>query len=301
LELLIGANKDPIFGPVILFGMGGIAVEIFKDRSIGLPPMNMALARRLIERTKIYQMLKGYRNLPAINMEDLQFIICKFSYLLMDFPQIKEIDINPFAIDHEGGVVLDANVILDPDAKADPRHPYQHLVISPYPSEYEKDIVLSNGLKVKLRPIKPEDEPLEKELFNRLSKETIYFRFFGYLPSVDHSILSRFTHIDYDREMAIIAQITDKGQNKMIGVVRMIADPWNESAEYAIVIADDWQGQGLGTVLTNYIFEIARDRGIQKIEADVLDSNQSMIHMFKKWGFKFRKSDATEWHVEKVL
>ncbi|MBK8505946.1 MAG: bifunctional acetate--CoA ligase family protein/GNAT family N-acetyltransferase [Saprospiraceae bacterium] len=300
-ELLIGAKKDDLFGPAILFGMGGISVEIFKDYSIALPPLNMALAKQLISNTKIYKLLQGYRNLPSIDLENLQYIIYKFSYLLMDFPQIKEIDINPFSIDHESGSVLDAKVVLDPEVVVQVNRPYQHLVISPYPSQYEKNVKLKNGQKVHLRPIRPEDEPLEAGLFERLSKETIYFRFFGYLPAVDHNILSRFTHIDYDREMAIVAEIEEFGQRKLIGVVRIIADGWKESAEYAIVIADDWQGQGLGTFLTDYIFEIARDRGIRKIEADVLATNDSMLRMFKKWGFKFERADATEWHVEKEL
>ncbi|NND31642.1 MAG: bifunctional acetate--CoA ligase family protein/GNAT family N-acetyltransferase [Saprospiraceae bacterium] len=300
-ELLIGANKDPFFGPVILFGMGGIAVEVFKDRSIGLPPMNMALARRLMEGTKIFELLKGYRNMPGINLEELQFIIYKFSYLVMDFPEIKEIDINPFVIDHEGGAVLDANIVLDQAITADPKHPYQHLVISPYPSQYEKDVVLKNGHKIRLRPIRPEDEPMEAELFERLSRETIYFRFFGYINEVNHSMLSRFTHIDYDREMAIIAEVKDRNKYKIIGVVRLIAEAWNESAEYAIVIADSWQRLGLGNIMTEYIIEIARSRGIQKIEADVLESNEGMIHLLRKYEFDFRKSEASEYHFEKNL
>jgi acetyltransferase len=135
-ELLIGAKKDDLFGPAILFGMGGISVEIFKDYSIALPPLNMALAKQLISNTKIYKLLQGYRNLPSIDLEDLQYIIYKFSYLLMDFPQIKEIDINPFSVDHKSGSVLDAKVVLDPNVVVHANRPYQHLVISPYPSQY---------------------------------------------------------------------------------------------------------------------------------------------------------------------
>ncbi len=301
LELFLGAKKDDLFGPVILFGSGGIGVEVFKDYSIALPPLNMALARRLIEKTKVYKLLEGYRNLPAVDLEDLQYQIYKFSYLLMDFPQIKEIDINPFSIDHQGGIVLDAKVVLDPSVDTVSNRPFHHLVISPYPSNYQKVVELNNGQKVKLRPIRPEDEPLESALFKSLSKETIYFRFFGYIPEPDHTTLSRFTHIDYDREMAIVAEIDSETDPKIIGVVRIIADPWNETAEYAIVLADAWQGQGLGKLLTEFILEIARDRGILKLVADVLATNEGMLHLFKKWGFKFERTDATEWHVEKEL
>ncbi|MCB0668614.1 MAG: GNAT family N-acetyltransferase, partial [Saprospiraceae bacterium] len=301
MELFLGAKKDDLFGPAILFGSGGVGVEVFKDYSIALPPLNMALSNRLIEKTKIFKMLKGYRNIPSVNLEDLQFNIYKFSYLLMDFPQIKEIDINPFSVDHEGSVVLDAKVVLDPNLKVEADRPYQHLVISPYPSHYTRKIVLESGLEVEMRPIKPEDEPLEAGLFERLSKETIYFRFFGYMPNPDHATLSRFTHIDYDREMAIIAEVDSETAPKMIGVVRIIADPWMESAEFAIVVADDWQSQGLGTHLAEFVFEIAKDRGIKKIVADALATNDAMLHLFKKWGFTFSRQEATEWHVEKVL
>jgi acetyltransferase len=301
MELLIGMYKDPLFGPVILFGMGGVAVEIFKDRSLSLPPLNMALAKRLIQGTKIYDLLQGFRNMPGINLEKLQFLIYKFSYLVMDFPELKEIDINPFVIDEEGGVVLDAHIVLDKEAAIDLQHPYQHLVISPYPSQYEKDIQLSNGQIVRLRPIRPEDEPMEADLFERLSRDTIYFRFFGYIGQVNHSMLSRFTHIDYDREMAIVAEVKEKDTQKLIGVVRLISEPWNESAEYAIVVADDWQGLGLGREMTDYIFTIARAMGIKKIKADVLESNERMIHMFKKLGFTFKKVDISELQVEKEL
>jgi len=301
MEVLIGAKKDDLFGPVILFGMGGIAVEVFKDLSYGLPPLNMVLAKRMIEKTKIYQLLKGYRNLPGVDLEDLQLILQKFSYLVMDLPQIKEIDINPFAMDEHGGVVLDAKVVLDLEFPAKTSRPYQHLVISPYPSQYEKEVVLRSGDKVLLRPIRPEDESLEEALYDRLSKDTIYFRFFGYAPNINHQMLSRFTHIDYDREMAIVAEIEDQGVLKLIGVVRYIADAWNEKAEYAIVVDDKWQGKGLGNILTEFILEIAKERGVEIMEADVLGTNEGMKYIFKKHNFAFNRTDVTEWHVEKEL
>lgn len=284
-ELLIGAHKDEVFGPVILFGMGGVAVEVFKDVNAGLPPLNMALAKRIIEGTKVYELLKGYRGLKGVNLQDLQFLLYKFSYLLMDFPEIKSIDINPYMVDETGGIVLDAKVELDRKSMNSSTQKYEHLVISPYPQQYIKTIRSKTGERIVLRPIRPEDEPLEAEMFEYLSKETIYFRFFGYVPQVTHKFLSRFTQIDYDREMAIVAEVTKDRKKRLAGVVRLVSEPFNESAEYAIVIADPWQGQGLGKIMTEYILDIAREKGIKKITASVMTSNEVMIHILRKLGF----------------
>jgi acetyltransferase len=284
-ELLIGAKKDPIFGPVIVFGSGGILVELFKDTKMGLPPLNMALAQRIIEGTKAYQLVKGYRGMPPVDLEALQFLLVKFAYLVMDIPELKEIDINPFAMDEHGGMALDAHIVLEETPVAADGRPYQHLVISPYPTQYERPFTMKNGTKVLLRPIRPEDEPMEAAMFKELSKQSIYFRFFGYVPQVDHNLLIRFTQIDYDREIAIIAVLEEEGQQKMAGVVRIISDPWNDTAEYAIVVADPWQGQGLGSALTDFILEIAKGRGTRRIIADVLHANDRMAKMLERRGF----------------
>ncbi|MCF7920752.1 MAG: acetate--CoA ligase family protein [Candidatus Cloacimonetes bacterium] len=288
-ELIIGCKKDPIFGPTIVFGMGGVAVEIFKDTTVGLPPLNMALAMRLIEDTKIYKLIKGYRGMPGADIEAIQFLLYKFSYLLMDFPQILEIDINPFGVDERGGIVLDAKVILDDKVVIDEKNPYKHLVISPYPSKYIKDIVLDNGLPVTLRPIKPEDELMEKEMFSNFSERTQRFRFFQLIKDISHDQLIRYTQIDYDREIAIIAEVTDEGRKKMAGVARLIADQYNETAEFAIVIADPWHSHGLGNKITDYILEIAKTHGIKTVYASILAVNHIMLHMFRTRGFKLTK------------
>jgi acetyltransferase len=290
-ELLIGAKKDPIFGPVIAFGQGGTAVEIYKDMQLGLPPLNMRLARRIIEGTKIYPLLQGYRNMPGVNLEELSFVLTKFAHLVTDFPEISEIDINPYAADDQSGIVLDARILLNEFVPRRKGHPHDHLVISPYPGKYTKHISLRNGMEATLRPIRPEDEPMETQMINNLSTETLYFRFFGYVPRVSHDFLTRFTHIDYDREMAIVAEIEEQGQKKMIGVVRIIADAWGESAEYAIVVADAWQNLELGGNMTDYILEVARDKGIKKVYASMLATNKRMIHMFEKRGFKISRED----------
>lgn len=290
-ELLIGCQKDPIFGPSIVFGMGGVAVEVFKDTKVGLPPLNMALSLRLIKETKIYKLLRGYRNMPGIDLQAVQFLLYKFSYLVADFPEIKELDINPFAIDEHGGIVLDAKVILDKSVIGKELKPYSHLVISPYPKEYISQFTLKDKKKVVLRPIKPEDEPMEAEMFTHFSKETQRHRFFRQIKDITHELLQRYTQIDYDREIAMIAELTDKKVKKMIGVVRLMADPYNETAEFAIVVADPWQKLGLGNKFTEYILKIAEERGIKKIYAKFLPDNDVMIKIFERHGFEITISE----------
>jgi len=299
-ELIIGCKKDPIFGPTIVFGMGGVAVEVFKDTTVGLPPLNMALAMRIIEDTKIYKLIKGYRGMPGADITSIQFLLYKFAYLIMDFPQIAEIDINPFGVDERGGVVLDAKVILDDSIEVTEEYPNKHLVISPYPSEYITEFTMKNGEKVILRPIKPEDELMEKEMFSNFSERTQRYRFFQLIKDISHEQLVRYTQIDYDREIAIIAEVTEDGKKMMAGVVRLIADQYNETAEFAIVIADPWQNQRLGNKFTDYICEIAKVRGIQKIYANILAINHIMLHMFRTRGFSLTKIEDS-YYAELII
>ncbi len=298
-ELIIGGKRDPIFGPTIVFGMGGVAVEVFKDTTVGLPPLNMALALRLIEGTKIFKLIKGYRGMPGVDITCIQFLLCKFAYLLMDFPQILELDINPFSIDEQGGVVLDAKLILSDD-EAINENSTSHLAIPPYPSEYIKEIRLRDNRKVILRPIKPEDEMMEKELFANFSERTQRFRFFQLIKNISHEQIVRYTQIDYDREIAIIAELEEDNKKMMAGVGRIISDQYNETAEFAIVVADPWHNIGLGNKLADYILEIAKNRGVRKIFAHVLKSNFIMRDMFEKRGFSIRL-DEDEYYAEKIL
>ncbi|MCB0520155.1 MAG: GNAT family N-acetyltransferase [Lewinellaceae bacterium] len=300
-ELLVGAKKDPVFGPVIAFGMGGTAVEIFKDICLGLPPLNMALARRIIERTKVFQLLKGYRGRTGVDLEALQFLLVKFSCLLMDFPEIKEFDINPFAVDEQGCLALDAHVVLEKVPARKGGFPHDHLVISPYPAHFTKKITIKNGQEVLLRPIRPEDEPLEAEMFEKLSRESVYYRFFGYIPKVSHKFLIRFTHIDYDRELAIVAEVEEAGKKMLAGVVRLVNDYGNQSAEFAIIVADPWHGQGLGSVMMDYMLDIARKRRLEKITAEALTSNKVMLAMFERRGFQVVMREGSSYMVELAL
>jgi len=287
-EILIGAKKDRLFGPAIIFGLGGVAVEIFKDTKVGLPPLNMSLAMRLIEKTKIYRLLKGYRGMPGVDLSAVQFLLYKFAYLLIDFPEIKEIDINPFAVDENGGIVLDAKIILDKKSIGRQSPPYSHLVISPYPKEYIKEIKMKNGQAALLRPVRPEDEALEAEMFSHFSARTQRQRFFRLIKEISHDLLVRYTQIDYDREMAIVAEIEEAGRKKMAGVARLIADPNSDSAEFAVVVADPWQFQGLGKKFTDFILAIARQKGIKMVWAKFYRDNKSMQAIFQKRNFRFR-------------
>ncbi len=299
-ELIIGSEKDSLFGPSICFGMGGVAVEVFNDINIGLPPLSMALAMRIIEETKIYKLLKGYRNIEGVDIETIQFLLYKFAYLLTDFPEIRDIEINPFAIDSTGGMALDAKVILDKEVAGKTIEPYSHMVISPYPSEYVTIFTMKDGREVVLRPIRPEDEPMEEEMFTNFSEQTQRFRFFQLIKDTTHELLIRYTQIDYYREMAIIAEVEEQEGKKMAGVVRLISDPYGENAEFAIVVADPWQFQGLGNKFTDYILEIAGERNINRVYANVLDENVIMLHMLKKRGFKVSKNDG-EYYCELKL
>ena len=300
-ELFIGANKDPIFGPVIVFGMGGVAVEVFQDSRIGLPPLNMVLSKRIIEKTKVYKLLEGFRGMPKMDIRAIQFMLYKFAYLVMDCPQIKEIDINPFVVDEDGGIVLDAYVILDKGFRLNPERPYAHLVISPYPRQYEQLFKLQSGKEVLLRPIRPDDEPMEEEMIASFSRQTQYFRFFGFLGNISKELLIRSTQIDYDREIAIIAEVQEEGKKMMAAEVRLLADADNERAEFAIVVADAWQGLGLGRKMMDYIMEIAVKRGIRMIHATVLRENNRMVQMFRQRGFSLKLEKFTTYYAELEL
>jgi len=293
-ELIIGSKKDEIFGPTIVFGMGGVAVDVFRDFQIGLPPLNMHLSEMLTKDTKIYDLIKGYRGIPGADLNQLQFILYKFSYLVSDFPEIKEIDINPFSIDEEGGLVLDAKIILDEKFMrrgVSKKSNYSHLVICPYPKEFVKEVKTKDGREVTLRPIRPEDEPLEQEMFKHFSRETQRFRFFGQIKKVDHELLIKYTHNDYDRELGIFAEIEENGKKKMAGVVRLIMDPYDDSAEFAIVVADPWQGIGLGSIMTDYMLEVAKKKGVRRLYAYLLRDNIKMREMFERRNFIVSKEE----------
>jgi len=288
-ELLIGSKKDPQFGSVIVFGMGGIATELLRDTCIGFPPLNQILARRLVEKTAIFKHLEssGY----PLDVKLLEEVLVKFSQLVIDFPEIKEMDINPLIVGESDAVAVDARIVIDTDRILQGVQPHEHLVIAPYPRKYITQLELRNGTSVVLRPIKPEDETLLKELFKSLSEETMRFRFFQIIKDMPHETLNRYCNLDYDREIAIIAEIQED-KRKIIGVGRLILEPGGKLGEFAVVVGDRWQGLGLGSKLIDYITEIGKDMRLKAIYGYTMSSNPKMIHLCTKKGFKMEPLDG---------
>ena len=287
-EILLGAKRDPNFGPVILFGMGGIYTEVLKDRSLGLPPMNRLLARRLMQETKIYSLLKGYRNRPAADMERLEEMIIRLSQLLIDFPEIAELDMNPVLIRDGNPVAVDARILVSPLEVPSSLH----LVIGPYPEEEESHMVSVDGRRIFIRPVKPEDAALFKALFKTLSPTTIYYRFFGSIKELKPEMLARFTQIDYDREVALVAIDEESETDSMLGVARIIGDPDGKTGEFAVLVGDAWQGKGIGSSLLEKCLSIAEKQGFKTVTGIVLHENKNMLALGKKLGFDIKKDSG---------
>ena len=294
-ELIVGSKKDPVFGPVIMFGLGGIEAEFFKDIAVGLPPLNQVLARRLLEQTKIYKLLsQGFRTKPPANLRLLDETLIRVSNLIIDFPEIKEFDINPLIISGKAAVALDARIILDEEAIQKGIREYAHLIISPYPTRYVQPWRCNDGRSVLLRPIRPEDELLERELIAGLSEESMRFRFFYIIKEIRHDMLTRFCNIDYDREMGIIAEYTSNGKRRNVGVGRLILETSGETGEFAILVADDFQNNGLGLKLSDMLLGIAQEKGLKSIYGVVLNNNRKMIGLTKKLGFTLERLSPEE-------
>ncbi len=282
-EVIIGSKKDPTLGAVILFGMGGINVQGFKDFSIGLPPLNQTLARRLMEETRIYKMLQGYRNKPPADLRQLEQIIVSFSNLLVDFPEIAEADINPIAITNGQAYALDARIVLDKECLA-PATPYPHLVITPYPTRYVMPWTLTDGTSLLLRPIKPEDAPLVEEMYATISEEAFYGRYFQ-AKQASRGMHTRQCNVDYDREMGIVAELKEQDRRKLIGMGMLSTEPGRKSGEYAILVHDAYQGKGLGYKLVDVLIGMAQDKGLEEICGYVLAHNKKMLNVCKMLGF----------------
>jgi acetyltransferase len=283
-ELIIGAKKDIDFGTVILFGMGGIGTQAFRDVSIGLPPLNQTLARRLMEETAVYKLLLGYRGKPPADLKLLEQMLANFSNLIVDFPEIAEMDINPVLISGGRPCAADARIILDPNSEKS-RLAYPHLVITPYPTRYVTPWRLSDGSDVLLRPIKPEDEPLELEMLSTLLTETMRTRFFSVIKDITHEMLVRFCNIDYDREVAVVAEVKDGDKRRIVGIGRLIIESDLKSGEYAVLVHDDFQGKGLGYKLMDVIIGIAQDKDLDAIFGIILKENDKMLRVVRKLGF----------------
>ncbi|MGB4812693.1 MAG: bifunctional acetate--CoA ligase family protein/GNAT family N-acetyltransferase [Methylophilaceae bacterium] len=286
-ELMIGVTNDAVFGPIITFGAGGTAVEIMGDRSVALPPLNSFLVKNLINGTRIAKMLGHFRNMPPVNMQALESVLLRVSEMVCELPMLKEMDINPLIIDEEGVLAADARIIVDVSRSTER---YEHMAIYPYPTHLVSNWQLADGTDVTIRPIRPEDACLVQDFVKNLSEEARYFRFMQSVEQLSESILVRFTQIDYSREMALIAVRNENDQEVELGVTRYAINPDGESGEFALVVADSMRGTGLGHKLMTTLIDVARNRGLKRIEGEVLKDNASMLKLMKHLGFTVKTS-----------
>jgi len=286
VELILGIKKDPLFGTVMLVGMGGTSAELFKDKKLEFPPLNEQLARQMLQSLMVYPLLEGYRGGKPKNIDKLIEVLIRLSYMAADYPEINELDINPLIVTPDDVMALDARIVVDQDIIGEDTGNYSHLVLRPYPERLIKPATLRDGTNVILRPIKPEDEPLWLEMLGSCSKESIYSRFRYDFHFDSHEVATQFCYIDYDREIGIVAEIDFEDRKRLIGVGRLIADPDVENAEYAVLITDEWQKKDLGLILTEYCVEIAKLAGIKRVAAETTKDNKAMISIFRKGNFK---------------
>jgi len=285
-ELIVGAKRDAAFGTVMLVGAGGTSAELFKDLALELPPLNERLARRMLESLRSWPLLEGYRGKPRVNIEKLIEVLMRLSYLIADFPEIKELDVNPLLATPDEVVALDARIVFDQTTIDNPPARYSHLAIRPYPEEYVREFRLKDHTPVLLRPIKPEDAPMWHELLGSCSSESLWLRFQYQFKKTTHQMATRFCFNDYEREMAIVAEVATDGDRKLVGVGRLVADINHQKAEYAVLVADDYQGIGLGSMLTDYCLGICASWGIKTVTAAIAPSNRRMLSILQHRGFE---------------
>lgn len=301
LELIVGAKKDPVFGAVMMVGAGGITAEVLADRALELPPLNERLARRMLESLRIRPLLGSYRGRRAVNLDRLVEVLMRFSYLIAENPCIAELDVNPLLVTSEGATALDARVILDLEALAAKPRPYSHLAIRPYPDEYVRPVTLRDGTKILLRPIRPEDEPLWHEHLKKCSQSSIWMRFRYLFKESTHEMATRFCFVDYDRTMAIVAEIGAGDNREIIAVARLVADADHRKAEYAILVSDEWQGRGLGTLMTDYCIELCGSWGMDRVYAETTTDNRRMQNILSRHQFQQKKTINGEVLYEALL
>ncbi len=291
-EVCVGLVTDEPFGPVIAFGAGGTMIELIADRTMELPPLNQFLARRLIERSRVAETLGVWRGAPGVNLEALEQILLRVSEMVCELPQLREMDINPIIVDESGALAVDARIVVD-NAAPSVRH-YNHLAILPYPSQHEQLCPLAGGGEYVVRPVHPDDAHMLQAFVRGLSPESRYFRFVSSMQELPATMLSRFTLIDYDREMALVALVTEETKDaqgnpvestRIVGVSRYITNPDRASCEFSLVVADEFKGKGLGSRLMLSIMDFAREKGLTEIEGLVLANNPNMLKLMKGLGF----------------
>jgi acetyltransferase len=301
-EISVGVLTDDPFGPVILFGAGGVMIELIADRAMELPPLNQFLARRLIERARVSETLSDWRGASAVDFAALEQVLLRVSEMVCAVPQLREMDINPIIVDEHGAVAVDARIVVDgsPTAHAGTAGQFAHLAILPYPSRFEQVLALRGGGTCDLRPIRPDDAQMLQNLVRGLSPESRYFRFVSSFNELPATMLSRFTLIDYDREMALVAVVRERtaGEDgasveaeRIVGVSRYVITPDQQGCEFSLVVAEDMKGKGLGSRLMESIVEAARERGLSEIVGLVLRGNAAMLKLVRNLGFEVRRFD----------
>lgn len=280
-ELIIGLADDPTFGPVVVFGSGGTAVEVVDDKALALPPLDLKLAADQINRTRVSRLLRGYRNVPPADRQALELMLVKVAQLAADLPEVRELDLNPVLADANGAIAVDARVVIAPVEKGMRAH--SRFAIRPYPKEWERSHPSWNGMRLMVRPVRPEDEGLYREFFRQVTEDDLRLRFFAPVKEFSHTFIARLTQIDYARAMAFVA-LNDSGE--MLGGVRIHADANHETGEYAILLRSDLKGRGLGWLLMKTMIEYASAEGLRMIEGEVLRDNTTMLAMCGELGFK---------------
>ncbi len=290
-QLVAGIACDSLFGPMLVFGEGGRAVEVIRDHTVGLPPVNLPLARGMIARTRVARLLDAGPNRPAADRDAIADVLVRLSRMLADNPEIVACDINPLFADETGVLALDVRMRVAAMEDSDRRN----FAILPYPAELEEMAALHDGSAVMLRPIRPEDQPAHAELMARMTPQDLRLRFFGQVRQIHHHQMARLTQIDYDREMAFIASRTGKdGHNETLGVIRTVADPDNQKAELAVLVRSDMKGTGLGSMLMDKAVRYQKARGTKAIYAQIMAENQAMLRLALKNGFQRRPSEDPE-------
>ena len=301
-EIHVGLVTDKPFGPVIVFGAGGTMIELINDRSMELPPLNTFLARQLIARSRVAETLGEWRGASAVDMEALEQLLLRISEMVCELPELREMDINPIIIDASGAVAVDARILIDSASRpaSGRSNDYHHLSILPYPARHEREWPMPGGGMYTVRPIHPGDAQMLQELVQHLSPQSRYFRFVSWFQELPATMLSRFTLIDYDREMAIVAVFSERSTDasgasheteRIVGVSRYITNPDQRSCEFSLLVADEFSGKGIGSRLMESIIEAAREKGLSEIDGLVLTSNSEMLKLMRKLGFSVKRFD----------
>jgi acetyltransferase len=290
-ELILGLADDPTFGTVIVFGRGGTAVEVINDKALALPPLDLPLARDLIERTRVSRLLRGYRDVPAAKPDAVATVLVKLTQMAADIPEIRELDINPLLADESGVLAVDARISVGQVERKFKGSGPANFAVRPYPSQWQRHIEVKDGWRVFVRPIRPEDEPVIHEFLRHVTSHDLRLRFFAPMKEFTHEFIARLTQLDYARAMAFVA--FDEATNEMVGVVRIHSDSMYETGEYAILLRSDLKGRGLGWALMQLIIEYAKSEGLKTIYGDVLKENTVMLEMCRQLGFEV-KGDPVE-------